>query len=181
MMYNSYDPKYIVKHMIDCDKMFDEYLKFGPFPLTGELHYDRINKYNEFFHEYPYDEIDKAVWNWTHQTFKTPYPYKNASAYSKLQIESAINYNDFKDSLEYICCRIKGDNEKAEEVKQRILDKVARRKQGYLEERGDDPVLDCLVESGLLSAETSRNVGNGYIGFSVWNGVKWVEQFQKMR
>ena len=171
-----YDINYIRDHAIGDMKMLDEYNSFGPFPPTGKPNNELINEHDEFFHDYPYEEIFKSWWA---IAYPNNVPCPKITAYRKLRIESAINYNDFKDSLEYICCKIKGDNKRAEEFKQRILDKVAKRKQGYLEIRGATFV-DSLVESGLLSAETARNAGNGYIGFPVWNGKKRIEQFQKM-
>lgn len=172
MDYKNIDYKEFVKKLPDFMTLYDIFNKYNLDAFVMSDFPGNMNKIDFNFHEYPYDEIYHTI---------TPTRQKHPCTNElKLRYEYVLNREDFDESVEYVAMVLKGDNEKAEEVKQRILDKVAKRKQGYLEERVD-AVVDSLIESGLVTAETSRNEGNGYIGFSVWNGVKWIEQFQNMR
>ncbi len=110
------------------DKVFE---KFGYDTLAhGGNNFARdLNRCDEFFHDYPYDEYISYRYShkWASAEKKL---YPNGTNLHRLWIEYAFNPKDFEDSIEYLASLWNGENEKAEKLKSKIIDKVMKRRLG---------------------------------------------------
>lgn len=133
-------------------------------------------KHDQFFHDYPYQQFYEA-------TACGSLLKQNPLVTNQIQfgLEYVLNRNDFEDSMKYFVAKINGETEKAEEIKAQILAKVARRRQGFVDEVGDNPALIMARRDyNQERAQTGRNPFDPHVQpqinpqqtYHVLNGIK---------